>query len=79
MAGWVTNPSSVHEDVGSIPGFTQWVKKLVVCLRGSLDPMLLWLGCGPAAAALIQPLPWKFYTGRAVKIVSIELFILYLY
>ena len=26
VAQWVTNPASVHEDVGSIPGLTQWGK-----------------------------------------------------
>ena len=30
MAQQVKNPSSIHEDVGSIPGLTQWVKDLVL-------------------------------------------------
>ena len=24
MAQWLTNPNSIHEDMGSIPGLTQW-------------------------------------------------------
>ena len=46
----VTNPSSIHEDAGSIPGLAQRVNY----------PVLLWLWCRPAAAApIIQPLAWE--------------------
>ena len=30
MARQVKNPISIHEDVGSSPGLTQWVKNLVL-------------------------------------------------
>ena len=49
MAQQVKNPTSIGEDVSSIPGLAQWVKNLV----------LLWLWCRPAAAAPIRPLAWE--------------------
>ena len=59
MAEWVTNPASIHEDVGLIPGLTQWVKDLEfamscgVGLGSSSDPPMLWLWCRLAAVASI--------------------------
>ena len=45
----VTNLTSILEDGCLIPGLPQWVK----------DPVLLWLWCRLAAAALIRPLAWE--------------------
>ena len=44
MVQRVKNPTGIHEDMGPIPGLSQWVK----------DPAWLWLW--PAGAAPIHPL-----------------------
>ena len=64
VAQQIMKLTSINEDVAPIPSFTQWVKDLVllhycVCCRCSSDPVLLWLWCRPAPAALIWPLAWE--------------------
>ena len=59
-----TNPTSIHEDVGLIPGVAV---SCGVGLRRSSDLALLWLWHGPAVVAVIQPLARElpYATGMA--------------
>ena len=60
MAQWLTNPTSIHEDVGLIPSPFSGLR-ILYCheLWCRLDSVLLWLWHRPAATAQIWPLAWE--------------------
>ena len=67
VAQRVKNLSSIHEDVGSVPGLVQWVKDLALPQAAAqvTDAAQTWRGCGYGVGRQLQlgfdPWPMNFH------------------
>ena len=59
VAQQLMNPTSIHEDAGSVGWGSGVAVSYGIDRRRSLDPVLLWLWYREAATALILPLAWE--------------------